>query len=67
MAKKQYTIGLDIGSHSIKLVQIKESKKGLSLENFALSTLPNDAIYEGGIRDREAVKTAILKIFASHG
>jgi type IV pilus assembly protein PilM len=66
MAKKQYTIGLDIGSHSIKLVQIKESKKGLSLENFALSILPNDAIYEGGIRDRDAVKTAIQNLVSTH-
>ena len=59
MAKNQNAIGLDIGSSSIKLIQVKRSNKGLSLENFAMSELAPEAIYEGGIHDQEAVINTI--------
>lgn len=66
MAKKHNAIGLDIGSNSIKLVQVKKTKQGISLENFAMSPLPPDSIYEGGIRDTEAVVNTIKELAATH-
>jgi type IV pilus assembly protein PilM len=66
MAKKQNAIGLDIGSNSIKLVQIKSSRDGIVLENFAMSPLTPDSIYEGGIRDTSAVVETIRNLAASH-
>lgn len=53
-------IGLDIGSSSVKLVQIKKSRRGTSLQNFGIEPLPPEAIVEGTIVDQEAVSNAII-------
>jgi len=52
-------IGLDIGSSSIKLVQIKIGRKSKSLQNFGIEPLPPGAIVDGAIADPEAVSRAI--------
>ena len=65
MAKNQNVVGLDIGSSSIKLIQVKRSNKGLSLENFAMSELAPEAIYEGGIHDQESVISTIKGLIDS--
>ena len=61
--KKNQLVGLDIGSHSIKLVEIDDSKKGMILRNFGVIGLPNDAIVEGTIKEMEVVATAIKELF----
>jgi type IV pilus assembly protein PilM len=38
---------VDIGSHSIKIVELKESKKGVELIRFGVATLPSDTVVEG--------------------
>ena len=65
MAKRYNTIGLDIGSNSIKLVQVRPTKQGLALENFALSPLQMEAIYEGGIQDTSLVIESIKELISS--
>lgn len=65
MAKNQNAIGLDIGSNSIKLIQLKRSNQGMALENFAMSELSPEAIYEGGIHDRDAVIKTIKELIDS--
>ena len=65
MAKNQNAIGLDIGSNSIKLIQVKRSNQGMNLENFAMSELSPEAIYEGGIHDKEAVVKTIKELIES--
>lgn len=62
VAKKNHLIGLDIGSHSVKLVEIDQSKKELSLKNFGIIRLPREAIVEGYIKDKEAVSLAIKQL-----
>ena len=62
MAKNQSAIGLDIGSNTIKLVQLKRSNQGLSLENFAITELVPEAIYEGGIHDTTEVTNTLQKL-----
>lgn len=42
------SIGLDIGSHSIKLVELRHTIKGVFLANFAVKDLPPEAGEEGG-------------------
>ncbi len=59
IAKKNQLLGLDIGSHSIKLVEIDHSKKGRILHNFGMACLPPTAIVEASIQDSEAVSGAI--------
>ena len=61
--KKNQLIGLDIGCHSIKLVEIDDSKKGRILKNFGIVGLPSDAIVEGSIKEMEIVSSAIKDLF----
>ena len=62
MAKAQNAIGLDIGSSSIKLVQIKKTRRGLSLENFAMAPLPPDTIEDGLFLNRTAIIEMIREL-----
>ena len=61
--KKNQLIGLDIGSHSIKLVEIEDTKKGRILKNFGIIGLPQDAIVEGAIKEMEIVSSAIKTLY----
>ncbi len=62
--KKNKLVGLDIGSHSIKLVEIDDSsKKGMILKNFGIIGLPKDAVIEGTVREMEIVASAIKNLY----
>ncbi|MDY7034949.1 MAG: type IV pilus assembly protein PilM [Thermodesulfobacteriota bacterium] len=61
--KKNQLVGLDIGSHSIKLVEIDDSKKGMVLRNFGIVGLPHNAIVEGSIKEMDIVSLAIKNLF----
>ena len=61
--KKNQLVGLDIGSHSVKLVEIDDSKKGMILKNFGTIGLPKDAIVEGTIKEIEIVASSIKNLF----
>ncbi len=63
MYKKNQLVGLDIGSHSIKLAEIDHHRKGMRLKNFGLINLPPDAIVEGSIKKKEVVSSAIKNLF----
>jgi len=63
VAKKNQLVGLDIGSHSIKLAEIDDSSKGMYLKNFGIIGLPQDAIVEGSIKEMEIVSSAIKNLF----
>jgi type IV pilus assembly protein PilM len=55
----KHCIGLDIGSSSIKVLQLKETKKGLQLENFGIEPLAPQTIVDGTIMNQGAVVDAI--------
>jgi type IV pilus assembly protein PilM len=61
--KKNQLVGLDIGSHAIKLVEIEDTKKGRVLKNFGIIGLPQDAIVEGAIKEMEIVSSAIKTLY----
>lgn len=61
--KKNQLVGLDVGSHSIKLVEIDYSKKGPVLKSFGIVGLPPDAIVEGSIKEVEIVASAIKNLY----
>lgn len=63
MSKKKPLVGLDIGSHTIKLVEIFRSKKGRLLQNFGVIHTPPGAIVEGAIKDQEGVVSAIKSLY----
>jgi type IV pilus assembly protein PilM len=63
VAKKNQLVGLDIGSHSIKLAEISDTKKGLVLQSFGVIGLPHNAIVEGSVKEMELVASAIKRLF----
>jgi type IV pilus assembly protein PilM len=55
-------IGLDIGSTSIKIVELaKESSGGLRLEKYAIEPLPAGAVVDGNVVQAEEVAAAIKR------
>ncbi|MFH0810677.1 MAG: type IV pilus assembly protein PilM [Pseudomonadota bacterium] len=64
--KKRQLVGLDIGSHSVKLVELGEGKKGARcLLNVGVAQLAPDAIVEGNIQNSEAIVEAIRQLVAN--
>ncbi|NWF91973.1 MAG: type IV pilus assembly protein PilM [Syntrophaceae bacterium] len=67
--RKKDVIGLDIGSSSIKLVELAQGKSGYRLQNLGISPLPPEAIVDGALMDsvtiidtiRELVNTTKVK------
>ncbi len=51
--------GLDIGSSSVKLVQLKETGKGYRLVNLGIRPLPQEAIVDGAIMDAGLISETI--------
>jgi type IV pilus assembly protein PilM len=60
--KKNQLVGVDIGSHSIKLAEIEDTTKGMILKNFGIIGLPPDAIVEGSIKEMEIVSAALRNL-----
>jgi len=61
--KKSATVGLDIGSSQIKVVEIQKTGKGLALLNYGIAPLLPEAIVEGEIMDRTLVIDTIRTLF----
>jgi type IV pilus assembly protein PilM len=57
--KRKNVIGLDIGSSSVKLVELKEGKNGFRLQNLAISPLPPEAIVDGAVMDSVTIIDAV--------
>lgn len=62
IGKSKGIVGLDIGSSSIKLAELKSTKKGFQLVNLGESFLPVDSIVNKAIVDPEAVIEAIITL-----
>jgi len=59
-------IGLDVGSHSVKMVEIDRSKKGgVRLDFVGLAQLPEGAIVDKAIKKPDLVRTAISALHRS--
>lgn len=56
-------IGLDIGSSSVKAIQIKRSKRGVQLLAFGMEPLMPQTIVDGTIMDQTAVVEAIRALW----
>jgi len=64
MAKSKLALGLDIGSASVKLVQLKEKKGGYALLAFGTAPLPPEAIVDGALMNSAAIVQAIQELVA---
>lgn len=63
--KKNRLIGLDIGSRTLKLAEIIDTKAGSTLKNFSTIDIEPGLIEEGSVRDPEAVSGYIRELFKS--
>ncbi|MBE0596252.1 MAG: type IV pilus assembly protein PilM [Desulfuromonadales bacterium] len=65
LKKKKELVGIDIGSSSIKLVQLRETKGGYQLLNLGINPLPPEAIVDNAIMDSTTVVEAIRSLVVS--
>ncbi|MDQ2646978.1 MAG: pilus assembly protein PilM [Myxococcota bacterium] len=64
MGEGRNLVGVDIGSASVKVCQVKETRRGLSLVRFGYVPLAPQVIADGQVMDQGAVTAALHKAFA---
>jgi type IV pilus assembly protein PilM len=67
LKRKSSTVGLDIGSSLIKVIEIDHSGGRPTVTHFGLHTLPPEAIVEGEIMDRDLVIEGIRSCMEKAG
>jgi len=65
--KQKQLVGLDIGSSSIKEVELRASRQGYELVSYGMEPLAQDTVVDGAIMDAPAVAAAISNIFDKQG
>lgn len=66
LGKTRTLIGLDVGSSSVKAVELKRSKQGYELVSYGIEPLAQDTVVDGAIMDAPAVAEKISAIFEAH-
>lgn len=64
LGRSKGIIGLDIGSSSIKVAEIRDTKKGYHLENLGIQPLPPEVIVDGALMNASAVVDAIQTLLS---
>jgi len=65
LRKKDNLVGLDIGSHAVKMIRVKERNAKLRLVNLGLAPVPRDAFSEGRLTKPDLIGGSIQRL-ASH-
>ena len=60
-------VGVDIGTSAIKVIQVKESGKGIHLLKYGVEPLPPQSIVDGHVMNSGAVVDALKKVFSDGG
>src|ERR1700740_784162 len=63
LGKAKSLIGLDIGSSSVKAIELKKTKEGYELVSHGIETLAQDTVVDGAIMDAPSVAEKIFSIF----
>jgi type IV pilus assembly protein PilM len=66
-SKKKEVIGIDIGSSSVKLIQIKDLKGTYQLLNAGIVPLPPEAIVDNTLMDSSSIVNAVNSLVTSLG
>lgn len=56
-------VGVDIGTSAIKVIQARESRRGVHLMKYGVEPLPPQSIVDGHVMNGEAVQDALSKLF----
>jgi type IV pilus assembly protein PilM len=60
-------IGLDISTSAVKLVELSEAGKHLTIERYVIEPLPKDAVKDGNIVNLDAVSEAVKRAWRVMG
>lgn len=60
-------VGIDIGSHAVKIVEISRKGGNASVVNYGVGSLPPDAIVDGEVMDSEVVVQCITDLLQDRG
>ncbi len=63
MGEGKNLVGVDIGTTSIKVCELKQSRRGLSLVRFGFTHLAPQVIVDGQVMDASAVTEALQQVF----
>lgn len=62
LSKNELVVGIDIGSHAVKVCQLKRTSSGYSILSIGSATLPEGAVEDGTLNDPEAVSEVISEL-----
>ena len=60
-------IGLDLGSHAIKICLVDQTSRNLVLEHYGQANLPPFAVEDGAIKDSQAVADTLSGLIRNLG
>lgn len=64
MSEGKNLVGVDIGSSSIKVCELKEGRKGRTLSKVAYAPIPPQTIVDGHVMNTGVVTETLLKLFS---
>jgi len=64
---KKEIVGLDVGSHTLKVVRISKDRGGVEVTHLATAPTPEGALENGLVVNREELTDAITELMASQG
>jgi type IV pilus assembly protein PilM len=62
-SQKDLVVGLDIGSHAVKVCQLKRTSNGYAVVTLGSTVLPEGAVDDGTLNEPEIVSKAIADLF----
>jgi type IV pilus assembly protein PilM len=60
-------VGLDIGSSSVKVVEVSSHSKGFEVQHLGMARLPNEAIVQGAFLNSGAIVDAVREAISTAG
>ncbi len=63
ISKEQLVVGVDIGSHAVKVCQLKRTDKGYNVVSLGSAVVPEGAVDDGTLNDPEVVGAIISDLF----
>ena len=66
-AGSSHLVGLDIGSHTLKMVQLRAKKSAFELVKFATIGLPKGTLVDGEILDAFTLEEVLKELYAKEG
>lgn len=63
VSENELVVGLDIGSHAVKVCQLKQTSSGYAIVTLGSTVLPEGAVEDGTLNDPETVSEAISDLF----